>query len=128
MHYTKMKISVRMRRRLCLVKSLKDVEEGDIRETPTQSKASEKGKSIPSAASRQTKRNKRAVADTLKSIVEIVADLGPAVANFKNSLNPHIDEVCETIFHINGVADDVDSRACMRSLRCPHEQDLPQDE
>ncbi|ERN04476.1 hypothetical protein AMTR_s00081p00020570 [Amborella trichopoda] len=90
----------------------KDVEEGDIRETPTHSKVSEKGKSTASTASPQIKRKKMAMSDTLERISKAVSGLGSAVKEYKNIPNPLIDEVCDAVFHIDGVADDVTSRAC----------------
>ncbi|ERN10784.1 hypothetical protein AMTR_s00027p00220340 [Amborella trichopoda] len=63
-----------------------DVEEGDILETPIHSRAGKKGKSITLTTSQQTKRKKRAMADTLAMIAEVVSGLGLAIKKFKTLL------------------------------------------
>ncbi|ERN07020.1 hypothetical protein AMTR_s00141p00102170 [Amborella trichopoda] len=60
-----------------------------------------------------TKKKERAVSDTLELITETVTGLGSVVKEYKNIANPHIDEVCDAIFCIDGVADDVASNGCM---------------
>ncbi|ERM96955.1 hypothetical protein AMTR_s00074p00160010 [Amborella trichopoda] len=71
-----------------------DVEEGDISEMPTHSRASEKGKSPASTASRPTTRKKRAVANTLQLMVEAVVGLGFAFVQFKNAPNESMTFGC----------------------------------
>ncbi|ERN20627.1 hypothetical protein AMTR_s00070p00133020 [Amborella trichopoda] len=67
-----------------------NVEEGDIPEMPTHSRASEKGKSPALIARRPTNKKKRVVANTLKLMVEAVAGLGSAFALLKNALNKSV--------------------------------------
>ncbi|ERN20625.1 hypothetical protein AMTR_s00070p00131620 [Amborella trichopoda] len=64
-----------------------DVEDEDIPDMPTHSRASEKDKSPASTASRPRKRKMRAVAHTLQLMVEVVVGLRFAFTQFKNVPN-----------------------------------------